>query len=105
MLEGQICLMMWVFGKSVTGGKSNPPACHCQVQCNLSLALSHLYMMQTPADHSVKPIGIEYIELAGDQRATEEWMGTNRLPLRWVEGQPGIRAVGIKTESGTVVLK
>ena len=61
--------------------------------------------MQRPADHRVKPLGIEYIELAGDRRATEEWMGTNKLPLRWVEGQPGIKAVGIKTEGGTVVLK
>lgn len=32
-------------------------------------------------------------------------MGTDKLPLRWVEGPPGIKAVGIKTESGTVILK
>lgn len=63
------------------------------------------FIMQRPADHRVKPLGIEYIELAGDRQATEEWMGTTKLPLRWVEGQPGIKAVGIKTESGTVVLQ
>ncbi|CAK0743241.1 hypothetical protein CVIRNUC_001454 [Coccomyxa viridis] len=60
---------------------------------------------QRPADHRVKPVGIEYIELAGDRKATEEWMGTEALPLRWVEGPPGIKAVGIKTESGTIVMR
>ena len=56
----------------------------------------------------MKPVGIEYIELAGDRKATEEWMGTDALPLRWVEwveGPPGIKAVGIKTESGTIVMR
>ena len=61
--------------------------------------------MQRPAHHRVKPLGIDYIEVAGDRQATEEWMGTNKLPLRWVEGQPGIKAVGIKTETGIIVLK
>ena len=53
----------------------------------------------------MKPLGIEYIELAGNKKATEEWMGTDALPLRWLEGPPGIRAVGIKTESDTIVLR
>ena len=53
----------------------------------------------------MKPVGIKYIELAGDRKATEEWMGTDALPLRWVEGPPGIKAVGIKTESGTIVMR
>lgn len=51
------------------------------------------------------PSGIEYIELAGDKKATEEWIGSDKLPLRWVDGTPGIKAVGIKTEKGTIVLK
>ena len=93
------------FWKFNDRGYSNPATCQCQVLCNFSLALTILCLMQTPADHNVKPLGIEYIELAGDKKATEEWMVTDRLPLRWVEGQPGIKAVGIKTESGTIVLK
>lgn len=60
--------------------------------------------LQIPAPHKKQPLGIEYIELAGDKKATEEWIGTDKLPLRWVDGSPGIKAVGIKTEAGTVVL-
>ncbi|EIE25604.1 hypothetical protein COCSUDRAFT_52943 [Coccomyxa subellipsoidea C-169] len=57
------------------------------------------------APHKVQPQGIEYIELAGDKKATEEWIGTDKLPLRWVKGTPGIKAVGIKTASGMVELR
>ena len=62
-------------------------------------------MSQLPAPHKVQPQGIEYIELAGDQKATEEWIGTDKLPLRWVEGTLGIKAVGIKTAAGMIELR
>lgn len=97
--------MRWVFANSMTEGIPILPPAIVRYCATLALHSPILCLMQTPADHSVKPLGIEYIELAGDKKATEEWMGTDKLPLRWVEGQPGIKAVGIKTESGTIVLK
>ena len=62
--------------------------------------------MQTPVEHRVQPVGIEFVELAGDQKAMEEWIGTDKLPLHWTDGAPGIKAVGIKTATGdTIVLR
>jgi hypothetical protein len=60
---------------------------------------------QLPAPHKVQPQGIEYIELAGDKKTTEEWIGTDKLPLQWVEGTPGIKAVGIRTAAGMIELR
>ena len=53
----------------------------------------------------MEPQGIEYIELAGDKAAVEQWIGTDKLPLRFVDGAAGITAVGIKTATGTIVLQ
>ena len=63
--------------------------------------------MQLPADHRTHPEGIEYVEVAGDQAAMREWVGSSyysALPIRWASGSPRIVAAGIKTSSGTVVL-
>lgn len=65
-----------------------------------------MHVAQTVVDHKVQPVGFEYVELAGDRKAMEEWIGTDKLPLRWTEGAPGIKAVGIKTAAGdTLVLR
>lgn len=60
--------------------------------------------MQRPAEHKVKPVGFEYVEVSGDEAAMKDWIGAD-VPLKWAIGQPGIHSVGIKTESGTIVLK
>jgi hypothetical protein len=39
--------------------------------------------------------GIEWVELAGDRGRLETWLGGARLPLRFVDGPPAVRAVGI----------
>lgn len=62
-------------------------------------------------DHVAKPVGFRYIELSGgesDKAAMKEWVGegVDGLPLRWVEGPPALKAVGIKTADGkTIVLE
>ena len=61
--------------------------------------------VQTSVEHKVQPQGIEYIELAADKAAVEQWIGTDKLPLRFVDGPAGIKAVGIKIATGTIVLK
>jgi hypothetical protein len=38
---------------------------------------------------------IGWIELSGDRRRVEHWLGGAELPLRLVDGEPRVRAVGI----------
>jgi len=39
---------------------------------------------QFPADHKSSPVGIEYVEVAGDKAAMADWIGpgSQDLPLR-----------------------
>lgn len=60
--------------------------------------------MQTSAQHKKKPYGIEFVEVSGDEKDMREWIGAD-VDLRWTQGGPGIHAVGIQTESGTIILK
>lgn len=39
--------------------------------------------------------GITWIEVAGDAARLESWLGDVELPVRLVEGPPGVRAMGI----------
>lgn len=39
--------------------------------------------------------GITWIEVAGDAERLEEWLGDAELAVRVVDGEPGVRAVGI----------
>lgn len=63
-------------------------------------------LSQLPAKHTVQPIGFEYFELAGDKASIEEWIGegSEKLPLRYVEGPPRVKSVAIRTEKGLIVL-
>jgi hypothetical protein len=39
--------------------------------------------------------GIEWIEVAGDERKLADWLGGAVLPVRVVDGEPGVVAVGV----------
>jgi hypothetical protein len=43
--------------------------------------------------------GIEWIEVSGDAARLADWLGGAELPVRVVDGPPGVRAVGIGGES------
>jgi hypothetical protein len=45
--------------------------------------------------------GIRWVEVAGDRERVEGWLGSADLPVRVVDGEPALRAVGI----GDVVLR
>lgn len=68
------------------------------------MSVCQAFHMQGLAPHPVVPQGIEYIELSGNPAAMAQWVGpgVEKLPLRWVEGPPALRAVAIKTAKGTV---
>jgi Glyoxalase-like domain len=46
--------------------------------------------------HAGRPAAaISWIEVAGDARRIEHWLGGAELPVRVVDGEPAVRAVGI----------
>jgi hypothetical protein len=57
------------------------------------------------AEHRVEPSGIAWIEVASDLGRLRGWLGGEDVPVRVVGGEPGVRAVGISTARGEVVLR
>jgi catechol 2,3-dioxygenase-like lactoylglutathione lyase family enzyme len=55
--------------------------------------------------HRVRPIGIAWIEVAGDRSELERWLGGAALPVRLVDGPSEVRAVGIRTADGELVIR
>jgi hypothetical protein len=59
-----------------------------------------LHPGRTPADHPSGANGIAWLELGGDPARLADWLGDTELPIRVVDGEPGLRAVGLKTSRG-----
>lgn len=57
------------------------------------------------AEHDVTPCGIAWIEIAAEEKAVHAWLGDCDLPLRIIEGAPGLSAVAIGTATGDAVLR
>lgn len=56
--------------------------------------------------HRSSASGIAWVEIAGDRGAFEAWTDGADLPVRFVRDEPaGIRAVGLATPSGELVLR
>jgi len=56
------------------------------------------------APHRVRPLGIAWVQVSCDAVKLREWIGGEELPVRGVDGAPGIRSAGIATQEGEVVL-
>jgi hypothetical protein len=54
--------------------------------------------------HPSEVTGIASVEIAGDERAFVEWTGRADLPVRFVEGEPGVVTVRLDGPAGGVVL-
>lgn len=54
--------------------------------------------------HRTKPLGIAWVEVAADPQLLEEWLGETAVDVRFAEGLPPLRRVGIATGDGEVVL-
>jgi hypothetical protein len=63
-----------------------------------------LHPGRAEARHRAEPEGISWIEVGQEQRLAE-WLGGQGLEVRTVREAHGLRAVGIATESGEVVLR
>jgi hypothetical protein len=55
-----------------------------------------------PAD---SPEGISWVEVAGDRTRLDEWLGGAELDVRVIDGEPGVRAAGLATAGGDIVLR
>jgi Glyoxalase-like domain len=55
--------------------------------------------------HRSSPRGISWVEIGGDPARLDLWLGPHDLDIRFVEGDPGIRAAGIATRAGEIVLR
>lgn len=50
--------------------------------------------------HTCAPRGFSELTVGGSKAELDDWLGPHDLPLRFVDGPPGIRAVRIATASG-----
>lgn len=54
--------------------------------------------------HRLVPLGISWVEVAGDDATVRYWLGDDSVPVRLQRGEPGIRAIGIATRGGPEVV-
>ena len=57
------------------------------------------------AGHACAPRGYAFVEVGGPAEFLDGWLGDHGLPVRHVDGPPGIRGVGIDTADGEIVLR
>jgi hypothetical protein len=49
--------------------------------------------------------GFTFVEVGGDPERVLDWLGDADLPIRFVNGRPGLHAVGIAGPTGEIVLR
>ena len=54
--------------------------------------------------HTCAPGGFTRVEVGGDPEELAAWLGPHDLPVAFVAGPPGLRAVHVETAHGTVVV-
>ena len=57
------------------------------------------------AGHGVRAEGIAWVEVGGDAERLREWLGGEELPIRVIEGEPGLRRVGVATSDREIVIE
>ena len=56
------------------------------------------------AQHAVEVKGIQWVEIGGDRRSIDNWLGKHRPGVRTAGGAAGIRRLSIATGGGEIVL-
>ena len=57
------------------------------------------------AGHGVRADGIAWVEVGGDAERLRAWLGTDQLPIRVTDDEPGIHRVAISTPDGELVIE
>jgi hypothetical protein len=57
------------------------------------------------AGHGIQAEGIAWVETAGDAERLGEWLGGEELPIRVIDGEPGIRRVALATSDVELVVE
>jgi Glyoxalase-like domain len=57
------------------------------------------------AGHGVGVQGIAWVEVGGDAERLREWLGGDELPIRVVDGEPGIRRIGFGASGRETVIE
>jgi Glyoxalase-like domain len=65
---------------------------------------AELYPGRARAGHGVRAEGIAWVEVGGDAERLRGWLGGGELPIRVVDGVPGIHRVAISTADGELVI-
>jgi hypothetical protein len=63
-----------------------------------------LHPGRTRAGHGIRAEGIARIDVGGDAARLEQWLGGAALPIRVVDGPPGVRAVALAVAGGELVI-
>jgi hypothetical protein len=63
-----------------------------------------LHPGRTRGGHGIRAEGIARIEVAGDADRLDDWLGGADLPVRLVDGPPGIRAIAVAVAGGELVI-
>jgi len=56
------------------------------------------------AGHGIRARGISWVEVGGDAVRLRDWLGGEELPIRVIDGEPGIRRVALTTSDGELVI-
>lgn len=57
-----------------------------------------------PANHPSGATGIAWVEVGGDPREVQQWVGSDEAQLRLIGGEPGLGRFAVATPGGEVVL-
>jgi len=55
-------------------------------------------------EHRCAPVGIDWVEIGGDEDRLASWLGDHGIPLRHVQGPPGPRRLAVAMSAGEPVL-
>lgn len=60
---------------------------------------------RTEAPHRVRPRGIDWVEVSGDAHDLRRLVGDRGIDIRFVDGEPSVTGVAVRTDEGEIVLR
>ena len=57
-----------------------------------------------PVEHRCAAVGLDWVELGGDQDRLAAWLGQHQLPLRHIDGAPGPHRLAVTIANGEPIV-